>query len=599
MLASTLSNTSWLEQPAMLRSLYNASLPERVSKGRKPLIALTAHHTEQGHSLNEAYTEAIEAAGGVALIIPTAHRYDHISSLLDAIDGLLLTGGGDLLSPFMGAELTPEVGSIDIWRDRLELLLVLEATRRNLPILGICRGLQLYNIAFGGTLLQDIQKEGSPNALNHSPQIDKTVGCHAIRLASGDNPLATLLGVSAGDRVWVNSLHHQALGRLASGLRPLAFAPDGIVEAATALPEKNFIGVQWHPEHLVKSPEGKPMQRLFEYLVKEATLYAQSRAIHAQSILLDSHTDTPITFTEGTDLARWSTELVDLCKMQYGQVSATVMAAYIPQGACTPEGHRKAQQYALEKLDAIHYHVAQHPSYAGIATTAREVRALHEKGLLSILPAIENGYAMGSDLSLLRTFRDKGVVYITLCHNGDNALCDAANKSLRTHGGLSALGKEVVQQLNQLGILIDISHASDETIEQVLALSQYPIIASHSSCRALCQHPRNLSDSHIRAIAQKGGVVQVCLYHNFIDKVQERATVQRAVDHIDHIVSLAGVEAVGIGSDFDGGGELIGCRGSHDLRNITLEMLRRGYSSSDLSAILGGNFLRVMEASGH
>ena len=598
MLASTLSSSSWTDLSPMLRSLYETADSSPSPKGRMPLIGLTCHHTEASNSVNEAYSEAILQAGGLPVLLPTEHTTEHVGELLDSLDGLLLTGGGDIHSPFMGKELTREVGSIDVWRDRFELVLILEASRRNIPILGICRGLQIYNVAMGGSLIQDIATEYPQPSIGHDPKMDKEVGCHAIRLAEGDNPLAQVLGVAPGDELMVNSLHHQALGELAIGLRALAHSSDGIVEAATALPHKNFLGVQWHPEHLVRQPEGQCMRGLFTYLVQEARLYAQAKALHQSTIVLDSHTDTPMFFTPDTDLSHWGDTLVDLQKMRVGKVASTVMAAYLPQGECTEEGHTRAQQHALQKLAEIHKYGSAHPSLGRVVTSLEEIKTCYKQGLCSILPAIENGYAIGRNLSILQRFRDLGVFYITLCHNGDNEVCDSARHSEHRHHGLSAFGREVVLEMNRLGILVDISHAAPETVTDVLALSSQPIIASHSSCYALCPHPRNLSDEHIRAIASAGGVVQVCLYAGFIAEKEEEATVQRAVDHIEHIIEIAGVQAVGIGSDFDGDGRLIGCQGSQDLINLTLELLRRGHTEEEFRAIFGGNFLRVLTSVG-
>lgn len=594
MLASTLSPADWTSLSPTLRSLYEHLPQGTLGGGCRPLIGLTCHTIDSKDTVNEAYPQAILAAGGLPVLLPTLHTFDGLGELLDRLDGLLLTGGGDLFSPLMGKEISPQVGHIDPWRDRYEIALVLEASKRNIPLLGICRGLQIYNVAMGGTLIQDIAMECSGVCLEHSPRMDKELGCHTVTLESGGNILATLLGLSEGDSFFVNSLHHQAIGSLALGMSVLARSSDGIIEAATALPHKCFLGVQWHPEHLVRQEEGECMMELFRFLVQEATLYAKAREYHHQILVLDSHTDTPMTFTADTDLSVWGDTLVDLKKMELGGVASTVMAAYLPQGVCSDEERAFAQQYALDKLEEIHRQVAKNPKEAAIARSAIEIEQCFRQGLLCIVPAIENGYAIGLDKSLLKRYYDLGVVYITLCHNGDNDICDSARCSENRHQGLSPFGREVVQEMNRLGILIDVSHAAPSTVDEVLELSTQPVIASHSSCYALCPHPRNLSDEHIKAIASKGGVIQVCLYAGFIAEDENEATVQRAVDHIEHIIKIAGVESVGIGSDFDGDGKLIGCQGSHDLINITIELLRRGYDKADLRAILGGNFLRVL-----
>ena len=188
-----------------------------------------------------------------------------------------------------------------------------------------------------------------------------------------------------------------------------------------------------------------------------------------------------------------------------------------------------------------------------------------------------------------------GVCYITLCHNGDNDICDSARKTKYEHNGLSDFGREVVREMNRLGVMVDISHAAVSTVRDVLQISSAPVVASHSSSRALCNHTRNLTDEDALAIARSGGVVQVCLYAGFISEQEEEASVQHAADHIDHFVRLLGIEHVGIGSDFDGDGELVGCRGANDLINLTVELLRRGYTRDQLGLLWGENFLRVMQ----
>ncbi|MDR0541276.1 MAG: dipeptidase, partial [Dysgonamonadaceae bacterium] len=205
-----------------------------------------------------------------------------------------------------------------------------------------------------------------------------------------------------------------------------------------------------------------------------------------------------------------------------------------------------------------------------------------------------NGYGIGKDVRNIRKFYDLGVRYITLSHNGDNDICDAAMDSHSEHNGLSEFGKDVVREMNRLGVMVDISHTSEKTSLDVLELSRYPIIASHSSTKALCNHSRNLSDKLIHAIADKGGVIQVCIYPWFLRK-DGNATVKDLVDHIDYVVQTAGIDHAGIGSDFDGGGGIPGINSVDELPEITMELLRRGYSKEEIAKIWGGNLMRVMD----
>jgi microsomal dipeptidase-like Zn-dependent dipeptidase len=181
---------------------------------------------------------------------------------------------------------------------------------------------------------------------------------------------------------------------------------------------------------------------------------------------------------------------------------------------------------------------------------------------------------------------------MTLCHNGDNDICDSARGS-QTHGGLSAFGREVVREMNRLGIMVDLSHAAESSFYDALELSETPIVCSHSSCRALCDHPRNLTDDQMRALAQKGGVMQVTLYNGFLVKDGE-ATIEDAMRHLEHAIDVMGIDHVGLGTDFDGDGGIRGLASSSELLNFTRQLLARGYSEADIQKLWGGNFLRVM-----
>ena len=229
-----------------------------------------------------------------------------------------------------------------------------------------------------------------------------------------------------------------------------------------------------------------------------------------------------------------------------------------------------------------------------VATDTRAIAAARAQAKRAVVPVIENGYAIGTDIDNIQRFYDLGVRYITLCHNGDNLICDSASRSTNRNNGLSVFGQQVVAEMNRLGIMIDLSHAGDKTFWDVIETSTAPIICSHSSARALCDHPRNLTDEQLVALAQKGGVCQVCLYDGFLTRNEGTADVQTAVNHIEHIIKVAGIHAVGIGSDFDGGGGINGCCAGNELINITKELIRRGHTDDDIRLILGGNLLRVM-----
>jgi microsomal dipeptidase-like Zn-dependent dipeptidase len=206
---------------------------------------------------------------------------------------------------------------------------------------------------------------------------------------------------------------------------------------------------------------------------------------------------------------------------------------------------------------------------------------------------IENGYAIGKDIKHVERFRKRGVVYMTLCHNGNNQLCGSCRDNDQNLG-VNALGEQVIQEMNRVGMMVDISHAGIQTFYDALDISQKPIVASHSSSRALCNHPRNLTDDQLKALAQKGGVAQVTLYNGFL-KEEGKATIQDAIAHLNHMVDVMGIEHVGIGTDFDGDGGIIGCASASELINFTRCLLKERYSEEDIRRIWGGNFLRVME----
>jgi microsomal dipeptidase-like Zn-dependent dipeptidase len=282
--------------------------------------------------------------------------------------------------------------------------------------------------------------------------------------------------------------------------------------------------------------------------------------------------------------------------MEEGMIDATFMVAYIPQGERTETAYGEAYAYTLDRLGQILRQEALYPSRVGIARTPGDMLRLKREGKKAIVPGVENGYAIGKEIGRLEALKQMGVAYITLCHNGNNDICDSAAGQPEWNG-LSPFGREVVREMNRLGIMIDLSHASERTFYDVLEESRKPVIASHSSVRALCDHPRNLTDDQIKAIAAQHGVVHICLYTGFIKQGTEMGApcgLSEAIRHIDYVANLVGIDHVGIGSDFDGGGELVGCRASNELINITVRLLQLGYGEQDIQKIWGANLLRVM-----
>lgn len=576
---------------------------------RKPIIGITGNFGAQGCELAEGYFRSVLEAGGIPLVIPPYEDWDALAGTMDRIDALLLSGGGDLNPLYVGEQPSPALHGINAHRDLPELLAVRLAYARQLPILGICRGIQVLTAALGGTLYQDIVESfdatSSVKLIKHSQDLDRGTASHSVLLAEG-SLLRSLFGVP---KMAVNSFHHQAVRSCGPHLRISAKAPDGIIEAVESNAHKPVLGVQWHPECFILNGS-RCMMPLMEWLVDEAANYRKARDLHARILTLDSHQDTPMCFVKETEKAgqtdahmfgnRNTQALVDLHKMTEGGLDAGIMVAYLPQGPRDVEGYKKANADAhriLERIDAM---VEAHRAHAGIAFTPNDLYRLKHEGRRAVMKGIENGYALGLDLHEVDRFRQKGVVYMTLCHNGDNDLCDSARGN-GEHNGVSPFGAEVIREMNRAGMMVDLSHASEQSFYDALSISRQPIVCSHSSSRALCNHPRNLTDDQLRALARKGGVAQVTFYHGFL-RTDGEATIRDAVEHLNHMVRVAGIEHVGIGTDLDGDGGVPGMADASELINFTRHLLRARYSEEDLRLLWGENFLRVMrkvQASAH
>jgi microsomal dipeptidase-like Zn-dependent dipeptidase len=275
------------------------------------------------------------------------------------------------------------------------------------------------------------------------------------------------------------------------------------------------------------------------------------------------------------------------------------MVAYLPQPKMGETFSSKVAfdvqgptEYADLIFDKIEEIVQANADYIALARTPGDLYENKRHGRKSIMLGIENGLALGGQLQNVKHFAERGVVYITLCHNGDNDLCDSC-RGCNTHNGISRFGEQVIREMNRLGLMVDLSHAGDKSFYDALDISQTPIVCSHSSCRALCDHPRNLTDDQMRRLAAAGGVMQVTLYNGFLVKDGE-ATILDAIAHLEHAIHVMGIDHVGLGTDFDGDGGICGLRNSSELLQFTRQLLARHYSERDIQKIWGGNFLRVM-----
>ena len=379
--------------------------------------------------------------------------------------------------------------------------------------------------------------------------------------------------------------------------------------------------------------------------VDEESLLVRAKEIHEKVLTVDTHADTPSrllregwSIGERHDPDERSSGCIDLPRMKEGGLDAEFFAVYVGQGERSPEGYVTAKERADSLLEALYQMEKDHPDQVEIATTPDDAYRLEKQGKRAAFIGMENGYPIGKDLALVEYFYDRGVRYITLCHGGDNDICDSSFERRNPEDdGLTEFGKKVVAECNRMGIMVDISHVSDRSFFDVLEVTKAPVIASHSSVRTICDHPRNLTDEMLEALAENGGVIQICFVSSFVktpdpnperdaamaqleekygsrsdisdDETrkkwraefmairekfpEERAAIEDIVDHIDHVVDLIGVDYVGIGTDFDGGGGVDGCDDVSDMPNITTELVRRGYSEEDIRKIWGGNLMRV------
>lgn len=565
--------------------------------GKKPLIGITGNYGEKGCELAPGYYQSVLQAGGIPVVIPPYDDETSLCQTLDGLDGILLSGGGDINPLLLGEEPVPGLHGICPQRDGMELRLVREASNRQIPILGICRGIQVLVAALGGTLYQDLGSQYTDAPLiKHSQDLAREYASHTVSLTEGSR----LAEVFKTETLAVNSFHHQAVKEPGSHLRVVARSTDGVVEAVESTEYKSIMGVQWHPECFILRGD-RSMMPLFQWLVQEASSFAEAKRIHSRILTLDSHCDTPMFFAEGFTAPMFAQRtdkvLVDIPKMTEGHLDSTIMVAYLEQKERDAESHLAATAKADRILTQIEEMVAANCTRVDLARTPADIVRLKHEGKKAIMLGIENGYAIGHNLSLLEHFRKRGVVYMTLCHNGDNDICDSA-KGKAEHGGLSPFGVEVVREMNRLGMMVDLSHASEKSFYDAMEVSDKPIVCSHSSAKALCNHPRNLTDDQMRALARSGGVAQVTMYHGFLRSVGE-ATILDAVEHLNHMVSVMGIEHVGIGTDFDGDGGVPGMASASEVINFTRRLLRERYTEEQIRLIWGGNFLRVMEMWGN
>lgn len=601
----------------------------------RPLIGITGNYADSAATLSEGYYKQVAAAGGVPVIIPPLSDPSVIINTLESIDGLILSGGGDFNPLWCGEQPSPHLHSINPERDLPELLITRLAYDRNIPMLGICRGIQTLAMALGGRVSQDIYEanrpiDNIPPTLKHMQDAPRTEATHEVTLDTSSTlySIYSCAGYSrAGDHggrpysdseptaeaslrvgtypcdhphtqgLYVNSFHHQAVADGGERLRAVAWSTDGIIEAVESSCHKPVIGVQWHPEWLATDLP------LFRWLTTEATLLRKARRLHHRMLTIDSHCDTPMFFPQGVCFDRRDPRiLVDMHKMTEGQLDAVTMVAYLPQPKAgqsfkevAPIAVETPKDYADLIFDRIESIIAANSGHLAIARTADDLRENKRLGRKSIMLGIENGIALNHDIANIAYFRRRGIKYITLCHNGDNDICDSARGNA-THGGVSEFGAEVIKEMNRQNVLVDLSHASEKSFYDAISLSTRPVVCSHSNCRFLCDVPRNITDDQMRALALGGGVMQITLYAGFLRKDSAQASVIDVIKHLEHAIHIMGIDHVGIGTDFDGDGGVPGFASASDVIAFTTQLLRRRYSNEDIARIWGGNWIKMLES---
>lgn len=321
--------------------------------------------------------------------------------------------------------------------------------------------------------------------------------------------------------------------------------------------------------------------------------------IHAETLTLDTHVDIP--WPDTPDPRGVTQRCVDFTRMKAGGLKAVVFIAYTPQGPRTPEDQAEAGARAEAMLRAIRN--TAHGDGRRFVTRVAELEAAHAAGATAILSAVENGHAMGHELSRLALWRGLGAIYLTLTHDGHNDLADAARpragrpEPASLHGGLSALGRQAIEEMNRLGMLVDVSHASKPSMMQAVQASRAPIVATHACCAALRVHPRNLDDEQLDALRDSGGLIQITAVSAFLRDPgpdgRSHASVDDMADHVDHAVRRIGLAHVGLSSDFDGGGGVAGWMHAGETGALTEALHRRGYDREAIALLWAGNFLRV------
>ena len=573
-----------------LEQLYNqADEAQNPTVSNKPLIGISLGWNGTKNSVNNTYINSVLMNGGIPYLIPVTDNVEVLRQIVSELDGIIFTGGEDYEPAYYGDAAHEKLGEVNVTRDTYDLTLFKLALDHNLPTLGICRGLQLINVAMGGSLYQDLPSE-KPSDINHNQKVAGTVATHSVSVVEG-SAMHQILGEK---EVQVNTFHHQAIKKLAPGLKIVGWANDSVPEMIEAYPNRNILGTQFHPEIFTANGD-QLMGKLFKHLIGKAETFQMAKDIHSRILSVDTHTDTPLWFTRGDfSVGKRKSNQVSIQKMEEGKLDAQFLGIFLAQKERDEASSQAAVEKCIKMIENTYADAAKYQDGCGIALTEEDALRLKAEGKKAFFLGIENGYAIGKDIKNVKKYKEMGIQYMTLSHSYDNDICNSSSNTEDASKGLTAFGRKVVKEMNKVGMMIDVSHVSEGTFWDVIKLSKDPVFASHSSVKALCDHDRNLTDDQLRALAKNGGVIHICIYDGYLNNDAKAASVDDVVKHIDHAVKVAGIDHVGIGSDFDGGGGVPGCTGDNDMINITVKLIEKGYSEEDIRKIWGANFFRVM-----
>ena len=332
-----------------------------------------------------------------------------------------------------------------------------------------------------------------------------------------------------------------------------------------------------------------------ETLCQKAATYKKAKQLMDSILSIDAHGDLPCCYDEGFELGVRQRNQVGLQKMDEGHLSSRVLISYQGQKDLDDESHAKAFAYCDDMIDQILADIHKNSAWCGLAKTHEDAIQLKAQGKKAFFLGIENGYGIGNDVRNVEHYARRGVVYITLSHLYDNAICHSSTHSADTTKGLTPFGREVVKEMNRCGILVDVSHTSSGTFWDCIELSTAPIICSHSGAKAIFPHDRNITDDQLRALAAKDGLVMVYIVPDYMNPQKADATIDDFMEHLQHCIQIAGIDHVGISCDFDGGGGGWGLNGDNDVINITVRLLEAGFSNQDIAKLWSDNFFHVLE----